>query len=106
MTCGCWIQVMPLLARFMDFKAVATARSAGEVAWLSGGLSSLSTVAARTHDQHRFPEWSSSSLPHPMQSMLSWTPEQLRHAGSVSTRPGRTPSWPQAQMPRVRLAAW
>jgi len=64
----------------MDFRAVAIAWSAGEVGWLSG-LRRPSTVVERMHGQHRLPEWSSSSLPHPMQSMLSWTPEHFRQAG-------------------------
>lgn len=46
------------------------------------------------------------ALPHPVQSMLSWTPEHFRQAGMESMRPGRTPSWPQAQVPRVLWACW
>lgn len=37
----------------------------------------------------RLPEWSSSSLPHPMQSTLRLAPEHFRRAGMVSTRPGQ-----------------
>ena len=39
-----------------------------------------------------------------LQSMLSLTPEHRLQAGCLSMRPGSTPSWPQAQVPRVRFA--
>ena len=106
MTCFWRIQVRPLLARFIDFSAAASGIRSLAMAPVAGSVSRSSTTLPRTQVQQRPPLWSSSSAPQVRQSMLSRTPEHRRQAGRLPMRPGRTPSWPQAQMPRVRLACW
>jgi hypothetical protein len=95
---------MPLLARFMDFNALASGIRFGAIAPVEGFVSTSSTTIASTHFQQRPALWSSSSAPQASQSTLSRTPEQWRQAGCSSIRPGRTPSCPQAQVPLVRFA--
>lgn len=52
-TWRCLIQVTPLLDRFIAFSAVATGTSSAAITPVPGLVSSCSTSAASSHDQHR-----------------------------------------------------